>query len=187
MFSRDEQRARLDELRIAAVEGRREIILFGNTANPAGGHCGRDLWVLNIFVERSGSLHRRRAGRRGHSRVPVQHTGVCFAPLHHAAHWPRHQLQCSKPLLAWPKQQSRSAEHSSGDSVPLAAAPSTFDMSASIWMLRYRLSPMDAFQACVGDRSVLVRPYGSRGGSSLAVRVQAWSGCPPIAGCRVRG
>merc|ERR1712086_435347 len=95
-----EQRARLDELKITAVEGRREVILFGNTANPAGGHCGRDLWVLNIFVERSGSLHRTRSGRRGHSRVPVQHTGVCFAPLHHAAHWPRHQLQCSKPLLA---------------------------------------------------------------------------------------
>ena len=87
---------------------------------------------------RSGSLHRRRAGRRGHSRVPVQPTGVCFAPLHHAAHWPRHQLQCGKPLLAWPKQQSQSAEHGSGDSASMAAEPLIFGPEISILMLRCR-------------------------------------------------
>jgi rhodanese-related sulfurtransferase len=51
MFDRDAQRPLLDELKIAAVEARREIILFGNTAGPAGGHCGRDLWVLNFLWE----------------------------------------------------------------------------------------------------------------------------------------
>ena len=106
MFSRDEQRARLDELKIAAVEGRREIILFGNTANPAGGHCGRDLWVLNIFVERSGSLHRRRAGRRGHSRVPVHNTLACV--LHHSI-MPRigRGISCNAASRCWRGRSSR--------------------------------------------------------------------------------
>ena len=51
MFDRDALRPLLDEIKTATVEARREIILFANTANPAGGHCGRDLWVLNFLWE----------------------------------------------------------------------------------------------------------------------------------------
>jgi hypothetical protein len=104
--------------------------------------------------------YRRRAGRREHSRVPIQHHGVCFAPLYRAAHWPRHQLQCSKQPVAWPKQHSQSAEHDSGDDASMAAEPLVFGPEISIRMLRCRLSPMDAFQACAGDHSVYSRPTG---------------------------
>lgn len=53
MFSRDAQQELVDELR-AAVDEHRELIFFGNTANPAGGHSGRDLWVLNFLWEVEG-------------------------------------------------------------------------------------------------------------------------------------
>jgi len=62
MFHPAGQKAFIEELRAAAEH---EIIIFGNTANPAGGTSGRDLWVLNYLWEVEGFALERLARLEG--------------------------------------------------------------------------------------------------------------------------